>query len=105
MDTTFLLEVAAGGGSTAIVSGLLNPVDVIKTRRQLFAYKDISAIDISRQLWAEGGLVALWRPGHHATLTREMLYSGCTKGLYPICRNTIAGSGEPTLPQRVLAAR
>ena len=49
--------------------------------------------------------MALWRPGLSATLAREMVYSGCTKGLYPIFREKIAGDAEPTLAQRVLAAR
>ena len=31
----FAREVLAGGGATATVSALLNPIDVIKTRRQL----------------------------------------------------------------------
>ena len=101
----FAREVLAGGGSTAIVSAVLNPVDVIKTRRQLFAYRDMRAIEIGQQLYAEGGLGALWRPGMTATVTREMLYSGCTKGLYPIVRDAIAGdAAEPSLPQRVAAA-
>lgn len=103
----FLKEVAAGGGSTAIVSAVLNPVDVIKTRRQLFAYRDRGAIDIAKALLREGGgnPAALWAPGLTATVTREMVYSGCTKGVYPIARDAIAGAGqEPTLPQRVLAA-
>ena len=104
MTDNFVREVTAGGGSTAIVSALLNPVDVVKTRRQLFAYREVSALDVARQLYAEGGAVALWRPGLTATIAREMLYSGCTKGLYPISRDLIAGNREPTLPQRVAAA-
>ena len=103
---TFLREVAAGGGSTAIVSALLNPVDVIKTRRQLFAYRELTALEVAEQLAREGrgGIVALWAPGLSATIARELVYSGCTKGVYPIARDMIAGGSEPTLPQRVGAA-
>lgn len=97
-------EVIAGGGSTAIVSAVLNPVDVVKTRRQLASYSNVSAVQIVRTLWREGGMVALWSPGLKATVARELLYSGCTKGLYPAVRDMIAGEDEPNLPQRVMAA-
>lgn len=100
----FAREVMAGGGSTSIVSAILNPVDVIKTRRQLYEFRDKSAVEIGRSMHAEGGAVALWRPGLKATVAREMLYSGCTKGLYPVVRDVISGADEPTLPQRVAAA-
>ena len=102
---SFAAEFAAGGGSTAIVSAVLNPVDVIKTRRQLERYRAHTAIQVARGLWDEGGAIALWRPGLTATVARELVYSGCTKGLYPIVRDAIAGKGnEPSLPQRVASA-
>jgi len=100
----FAKEVVAGGGSSAFVSAVVNPMDVIKTRRQLKAFSHVGAMQIARNLYNEGGLVALWRPGLGPTVSRELLYSGCTKGLYPAVRDLIAGDDEPTLPQRVLAA-
>lgn len=100
----FAREVLAGGGSTAIVSALLNPVDVVKTRRQLFHYRERTAQEIASSIWREGGVFALWKPGLTATVAREMVYSGCTKGLYPSVRDLISGSSEPSLPQRVAAA-
>lgn len=104
MSLVFTKEVVAGGGSTAIVSALLNPVDVIKTRRQLEAFSRVSAVDIANSLYREGGVWALWRPGLAPTVVREFMYSGCCKGLYPSVRDLIAGSKEPDLLQRALAA-
>jgi hypothetical protein len=101
---TFAREVFAGGGSTAIVSAMLNPIDVVKTRRQLFAYRDKGALKVAHQLYLEGGAVALWRPGLSASVARELVYSGFTKGCYPAVRDMISGRSEPTLPQRVAAA-
>lgn len=98
-------EILAGGVSTAAVSALLNPVDVIKTRRQLSGSPAASAI--GRELWGAGGIAGLWRlwrPGLDATIARELVYSGCTKGLYPLARDAISGDAEPSFAQRALAA-
>lgn len=102
----FAREVLAGGGSTAIVSAILNPVDVIKTRRQLEAFRSTSATDIARAIYGEGGVVALWRPGLVASCSREMVYSGCTKGLYPYVRSFLSGGegADVSLPIRVASA-
>lgn len=101
---SFVREVLAGGGSTAIVSAILNPMDVIKTRRQLYRFREVSAVSIGKELYAEGGVMALWRPGLTATVAREMVYSGSAKGLYPMVRAQLAGELEPTLGLRVAAA-
>eukprot|EP00967_Tisochrysis_lutea_P059970 scaffold76511_cov32-Tisochrysis_lutea.AAC.3 len=98
-------EVAVGGGTTAAVSALLNPLDVVKTRRQLPGSP--ATLSIVRELWGDGGLQAifrLWRPGLDATVARELVYSGCTKGLYPYVRDLVSARREPTLTQRALAA-
>lgn len=113
------LELLAGGGSTAIVSALLNPLDVVKTRRQLPQFAQLRPSQIASQLFLSGqntggvcasgaqGVAALYLPGLKATVVRELLYSGCTKGLYPTVRNAIA-NGRPsqdlTLFERALAS-
>lgn len=97
-----LRDVIAGGGSTAFVSGVLNPVDVIKTRRQIGL--PISARAEALRIWQSEGLLGLWMPGLKASLLREVLYSGCCKGFYPVVRTAIAGDADPVLWQRVLAA-
>ena len=91
-------------------------MDVIKTRLQLHTGEFGTAgraLASARAIVAEGGLVALWTPGLVASLAREMLYSGCTKGLYPLARDTVAslgerasggGGGGPGLADRALAA-
>jgi len=97
-------DVVAGGVSTAAVSALLNPIDVVKTRRQVGIPR--TALAEAHAAWRElGAWKGLWRPGLTASLIRELLYSGCTKGLYPIARDLVTPSGqEPTLAHRALAA-
>ena len=102
--TTVALDVACGGVSTALVSAVLNPTDVIKTRRQIVGFSGASPLDMARAVARADGLRGLWLPGLQATVLRELLYSGCTKGFYPVARDAICGGAEPTLPQRVLAA-
>jgi len=101
-----LRDVMAGAVSTAMVSAVLNPMDVLKTRRQV-------GNATSRTAWAEALHVAklqgpwrgLWRPGLTASMVRELLYSGCTKGLYPVARDFVTPPGEePTLARRAAAA-
>eukprot|EP00428_Durinskia_dybowskii_P044122 CAMPEP_0170342512 /NCGR_PEP_ID=MMETSP0116_2-20130129/72414_1 /TAXON_ID=400756 /ORGANISM="Durinskia baltica, Strain CSIRO CS-38" /LENGTH=115 /DNA_ID=CAMNT_0010596131 /DNA_START=14 /DNA_END=357 /DNA_ORIENTATION=+ len=98
-------DVIAGGVSTAAVSALLNPIDVLKTRRQI-ARSSRTALEEARlALQADGPWRGLWRPGLTASIARELLYSGCTKGFYPAARDAVApADGPPTLAHRALAA-
>ena len=89
--TTVALDVACGGVSTAVVSAVLNPTDVIKTRRQIVGFSGASPLDMARAVARVDGLRGLWLPGLQATVLRELLYSGCTKGLYPYARDAVAG--------------
>ena len=76
--TTIALDVACGGVSTAVVSAILNPTDVIKTRRQIVGFSGASPLDMARDVAHADGLRGLWLPGLQATVLRELLYSGCT---------------------------
>ena len=102
--TTVALDVACGGVSTAVVSAILNPTDVIKTRRQIVGFSGASPLDMARAVAKADGLKGLWLPGLQATVLRELLYSGCTKGLYPYARDAVAGEEDASLAQRALAA-
>ncbi|CAJ1354037.1 unnamed protein product, partial [Effrenium voratum] len=89
-------DVLAGGISTAAVSALLNPIDVVKTRRQVGIPR--TAIQEALAAWRQhGAWQGLWRPGLTASLVRELLYSGCTKGLYPLARAAVSQDAEPGL--------
>ena len=100
--TTVALDVACGGVSTAVVSAILNPTDVIKTRRQIVGFSGASPLDMARAVARADGLKGLWLPGLQATVLRELLYSGCTKGLYPYARDAVAGEEDASLAQRAL---
>ena len=105
MASTVALDMACGGLSTAAVSALLNPSDVIKTRRQIVGLSGESPLAMARAVAASDGVLGLWRPGLEATVLRELLYSGCTKGLYPYARDAVSGGRDSaTLVDRALAA-
>jgi len=104
-STTVALDVACGGSATAVVSALLNPTDVIKTRRQIGGLTSASPLAMARSVAAtEGVWKGLWAPGLAATVYRELLYSGCTKGLYPYARDVFAGGDDASLASRLAAA-
>lgn len=91
-----ILEWSSGGVANAVTSSILNPMDVSKTRIQAtkkasYHSKTVNPT-LSRtliQLYKEGGIVGLWRPGLSASISREMLYSGPRAGFYVPVRDQI----------------
>ena len=97
-DSSILLKSWASGGlANAFTSALLNPLDVAKTRLQSAGRgADASMVSTFKILYAQGGLVGLYRPGLTASCVREMLSSGPRAGLYVPLRDTaIAYTGRP----------
>lgn len=95
--STLLIKAwAAGGIANAVTSALLNPLDVAKTRLQSAKRgADVGMISTLRVLYAQGGVVGLYRPGLSASCFREMLSSGPRAGLYvPFRDAAIAYSGR-----------
>ncbi len=90
---TLFLQFASGGLANSIVSAMLNPMDVSKTRMQAETLKSNQVMNKSnllrtfRTLYQEGGLMGLWMPGLSASIAREMVYSGSRAGMYVPVRN------------------
>ncbi len=102
-------EWLCGGLANALTSGLLNPLDVAKTRLQAERKNPNSTLrSVIKQLYREGGVIGLWRPGLVASFTREMLSSGSRAGLYAPVRDALdksVGHGQKDLLLcKVLAA-
>ena len=103
-----------GGLANAITSGMLNPLDVIKTRLQADLSLNSARANFRSTakllLASEGGVIGLWRPGLVASCTREMLSSGPRAGLYTPVRDFYDRSigrgekGNDMLICKVLAA-
>lgn len=103
------LEWLSGGLANALASAILNPMDVAKTRMQVMYNVSSSASTQKLNLrhyisliYAEGGVIGLWRPGLSASMAREMLYSGPRAGFYVPIRDGLrrlmfnqSSSGQP----------
>lgn len=102
------LDWLSGGISNAIASSILNPMDVAKTRMQAeeIIYRSATKRSLRatfQELFKEGGIIGLWRPGLTASICREFLYSGPRAGFYVPVRNFFDSDGE-SLSCKVLAA-
>lgn len=89
---TLFLQFSSGGLANAITSSILNPMDVSKTRMQAEqasgnAVGKSGLFQTAKRLYAEGGIVGLWRPGLSASICRELVYSGSRAGMYVPVRN------------------
>jgi hypothetical protein len=97
-----LKEWLAGGLANAITSAIVNPLDVSKTRIQV--YQSRVGEDVAKsgllsnsgalrkvfgELYADGGLIGLWRPGLTASMWRELFYSGLRTGFYVPVRDAV----------------
>ena len=101
------LEWASGGVANAITSSFLNPLDVAKIRMQVESMRAAKhggpSPTLARtliNLYREGGIVGLWKPGLNASIGRELLYSGPRAGFYVPLRNQLhkllgGGNVEP----------
>jgi hypothetical protein len=100
--TVLLKEWLAGGLANAITSAIVNPLDVSKTRIQV--YQSRVGEDVAKsgllsnsgalrkvfgELYADGGLIGLWRPGLTASMWRELFYSGLRTGFYVPVRDAV----------------
>lgn len=80
-------EWAAAGFANAMASGVLNPMDVIKTRLQVEKVTTVQSI--VRAICREAGILGLWKPGLSASVARELLYSGPRAGFYVPLRDAL----------------
>jgi hypothetical protein len=100
-STTLAKEWLAGGVANAVTSAIVNPLDVSKTRIQVLQSKvagDVVKAGLSNSgalrkvvtdLYAEGGILGLWKPGLQASMLREILYSGLRTGFYVPVRDSV----------------
>ena len=101
-------EWAAAGLGCCLADTVFNPLEVLKTRRQIILSTQKAACTSSAGLVAlasthvraEGLWKGLWEPGLLATWMRGMSYTGFRIGLYPTVRTAL---GRDDLIGRLLA--
>ncbi|CAE8727753.1 unnamed protein product, partial [Polarella glacialis] len=96
-------EWAAAGLGCALADTIFNPLEVLKTRRQLAlraaacgeVSADATVSALAREAIRKDGLVAgLWAPGLAATWLRGMSYTGFRIGCYGSVRDLILGGSD-----------
>ena len=101
----FAKQWLAAGVANALTSGLLNPLDVAKTRMQTTFGGGVSLRVTLWSMWVTGGARGLFLPGLAASMTREMVYSGPRIGLYvPVRGALLERAGGNDSAAKVLAA-
>lgn len=98
-------EWLSAGLACVVADSLFNPLEVIKTRKQLFADPSLTSFGIARRaIEKEGLFVGLWQPGLLATWMRGMSYTGFRIGCYPRVRDWVSSQlGGDSLLTRILA--
>lgn len=114
-------KLVAGGVSCAIVSAVLNPMDVVKvrlqTQSQLVARAGGAALYTAAspyhgfthalvKIWRDEGYFRGLQKGFTPSMLREISYSSIRLGMYDYVKAAIAGSHDknhPTLLQKIVA--
>jgi hypothetical protein len=92
--TTLFKQWLAGGLANAITSGLLNPMDVTKTKLQsnrilVKGAGNDGMVSTLVSLYKSEGLVGIWKPGLTASMIREIINSGARSGFYTTVRDIV----------------
>ena len=91
----------AAGAANALVSAVLNPFDVAKTRMQVHGGSLLHTL----RAQAGGGLRGLFLPGLAPSMLREFTYSGPRVGFYaPVRDYLVSSTGSDGAAVRVCAA-
>lgn len=89
----FFKEYLAGGLSNALTSAILNPMDVAKTKMQNSPKTSTFSTGLLRktlyELYNEGGIIKMYKPGLLPSMIREMINSGTRSGFYIPVRNNL----------------
>jgi len=97
----------AGGLANALTSGLLNPLDVVKTRMQADADRQSLKVVLRDAVSRQGVWAGLYRPGLAASAMREMASSGPRAGMYVPVRDyamQLTNADGDSLGVKMLAA-
>lgn len=109
-----LPKLAAGGISCAIMSFILNPMDLTKVRLQ--TQNELQKLSKEKQTFRgffhctqkiahEEGLLTLWTRGLTASMIREMSYSSIRMGMYDPIKGLLVAENEthPSLAKKIFA--